>query len=163
GRSLSEHRLVEDVLEIGPGQRRAPRVTRSSPGIKRSSLELRKIERFVGRKTGVGLFISARNRIPVRRVRRVESLGVTVETWNIGCTQAGQKGGISIAGERDGETVCPHLIFQVLHVLLTDRRAIVEFVLDLAGDHTPGSVGQLVAADDPIHLAYPFLRRGATL
>src|SRR5260221_14459919 len=159
GRSLSDHRHIEDVLEIRPGQRIAPRVTRTSPGIKRSTLELRKIERFVGRKAGVCPFISTRNRIPVRRVRRVESLGVTVETWNIGCTQAGQKGGIMIAGERDGETVWPHLIFQVLHVLLTDRGAIVAFVLDLAGDHTPGSVGQLVAADDRINLAYPFVGR----
>src|SRR5260370_40962843 len=57
-RSLSDHRLIEDVLEIRPGQRVAPRVTRTSPGIKRSTLELRKIERLVGWKAGMNPLIS---------------------------------------------------------------------------------------------------------
>src|SRR5258708_19874119 len=77
GRSLSDHRLIEDVLEIKPGQRIAPRVTRTSPGIKRSTLELPKIERFVGRQARVRPFLSPSHTLPVRPRRPLPSLRPT--------------------------------------------------------------------------------------
>ncbi len=143
-RGGADVRLVEDLLEVRPGQPPAVLVARPSPRVERAALELGREDRRV-----VAEARQRPGRRPLRRVRAVEALRVAVLPGDVDRPRPRRPvraAAAVVVGERHGDAVAAHGLLGVLHV--RGRRVGAVLVLDLVEDHVAAAVGQLVARDD---------------